>query len=292
MRGLVARRFSLLRQVTTKNVGRFRVQWTFPIPDAGTGNTSLEPTPLVVRGSDAGMPALDAVMLITSPKGRVLALDAARGRRLWEFAPSLRTPLSLCCSRSNRGAAFGRVERAPGAVEPRVYVSTPDARLWALSAASGEPVASFGDGADPAGSVTVADNALGYSLTMAPLFIPRGDIPPEGATRGRDVVVVGISGGEFEARGFVTAYDALTGERLWCFFTVPGPGEFGGDTWPAGLATPFADPAASSSMAKARRSEEPSWRSTPRPAPSCSVTGRAAGSTPLLSPSWPTGSSS
>jgi quinoprotein glucose dehydrogenase len=76
-------RFSLLRQVTTKNVGRLRVEWTFPIPDAGTGNTSLQTTPLVVRGSDAGMPALDAVMLITSPNGRVLALDAARGQRLW-----------------------------------------------------------------------------------------------------------------------------------------------------------------------------------------------------------------
>lgn len=103
-------------------------------------------------------------------------------------------------------------------------------------------MASFGDGAGPAGSVTVADNALGYSLTMAPLFIPRGDIPPGGATRGRDVVVIGISGGEYETRGFVTAYDALTGERLWRFFTVPAPGEFGGDTWPAGLAAPFADP--------------------------------------------------
>jgi alcohol dehydrogenase (cytochrome c) len=137
--------------------------------------------------------------------------------------------------------AFGRVARGADTVEPRVYATTLDARLWALSASTGAPVASFGDGAGPAGSVTVADNARGYSLTMAPLFVPRAQVPEGGAAGGRDLVVVGISGSEFETRGFVTAYDATTGELLWRFQTIPAPGELGGDTWPS-LTGPFADP--------------------------------------------------
>ena len=64
----------------------------------------------------------------------------------------------------------------------------------------------------------VADTMHGYSITAAPLAI-------------RDKVIVGVAGGEFGIRGFLDAYDAATGKRLWRFYTVPGPGEFGNDTW-------------------------------------------------------------
>ncbi len=234
-------RFSMLRQVSTRNVASLKVVWTFAVPDAGVVDNSLQTTPLVVRGRDAGVPAFDAVMLITSPLGRVIALDAGRGVPFWEFAPPLRSPLRVCCSRANRGAAFGKVRRVDGSSEPRVYVATLDARLWALSASTGQSVAGFGDGAGPAGSVTVAENNAGYSLTMAPLFIPRAAIPGGRIGGDKDLVVVGIAGGEFETRGFVTAYDALTGEIAWRFFTVPSPGELGGDTWPSQRGK-FADP--------------------------------------------------
>ena len=59
---------------------------------------------------------------------------------------------------------------------------------------------------------------LGYSITSAPLVV-------------KDKVIVGITGGEFGARGFLDAYDAATGKRLWRWYAVPGPGEFGNDTW-------------------------------------------------------------
>ena len=234
-------RFSLLQQVTTSNAAKLRVAWTFAVPGAGTLDASLQTTPLVIRGSEAGRPDVDALMLLTSPKGRVLALDGASGKLVWEAEPVLRTPLNLCCSMSNRGVAYGRVV-TQGAIEPRVYVATLDARLWAFSATSGIVATSFSDGAGPAGSVTVADNARGSSLTMAPLFISRDNIPPGGATEGKDIVVVGIAGGEFETRGFVTAYNAFTGEQLWRFFTIPEPGEFGSETWPHDVTGPFADP--------------------------------------------------
>jgi PQQ-dependent dehydrogenase (methanol/ethanol family) len=64
----------------------------------------------------------------------------------------------------------------------------------------------------------VADTMLGYSLTSAPLVV-------------KDKVLVGITGGEFGARGFLDAYDAATGKRLWRWYSVPAPGEFGNDTW-------------------------------------------------------------
>jgi alcohol dehydrogenase (cytochrome c) len=234
-------RFSRLSQVSTKNVARLEVAWTFAVPDAGVIDNSLQTTPLVIRGKDAGIRSLDAVMLVTSPLSRVIALDAAKGQPLWEFAPPLRTPRRVCCSSSNRGAAFGKVRRPNGSYEPRVYVATLDARLWAVSATTGQPAAGFGDGAGPSGSVTVADNNAAYSLTMAPLFIPRSAIPSGKSGGGKDLVIVGIAGGEYETRGFVTAYDALTGEMVWRFFTVPSPQEFGGDTWPSPTG-PFAHP--------------------------------------------------
>jgi Glucose dehydrogenase len=228
--------FSLLREINTSNVAGLAVAWTVAIPDAGAGDVSLQTTPLVIRGREAGLPEVDALMFVTSPRGRVLALDGASGKVLWTAEPALREPLKLCCSMTNRGVAFGRV----GLGEPRVYVATPDARLWAFSATDGTTATGFTDGEAP-GAVTVGDNTLGVSLTMAPLFISRDEIPPGGATGGKDVVIVGSSGGEFEARGSLTAFDALTGQQLWRFFTVPAPGEFGGETWPKAVQGPFAD---------------------------------------------------
>lgn len=141
----------------------------------------------------------------------MFALDAETGGQIWEFSAPLRAPLKLCCLASNRGVAFGRVEVSPGVFEGRVYLATLAARLWALDAATGQAKTGFADGVGPLGSVTVADNNAGFSLTMAPLFIPKADIPPGGVTDGKDIVVVGISGAEFETRGFVTAYDAVGG---------------------------------------------------------------------------------
>ncbi len=86
-----------------------------------------------------------------------------------------------------------------------------DAKLTALNQKTGQVV----------WSVQVDDPRAGYSETMAPLYHD-----------GR--VYIGISGAEYEIRGHVTAYEAATGKQLWRFYIIPGPGEFGHDTWPAG----------------------------------------------------------
>jgi alcohol dehydrogenase (cytochrome c) len=88
--------------------------------------------------------------------------------------------------------------------EDRVFMGTLDAHLIALDAMTGKAL----------WKTRVGDVNLAYSITMAPLVI-------------QDRVLVGVGGGEFGIRGFVAAYDVATGEEVWKFYTIPGPGEPG-----------------------------------------------------------------
>jgi len=94
-------------------------------------------------------------------------------------------------------------------LEDKLYMGTLDAHLVALDAKTGSVI----------WDVKVADHTAGYTITGAPLAV-------------RDKIIIGVSGGEFGVRGFLDAYDAKTGERLWRFYTIPGPGEPGHETWP------------------------------------------------------------
>jgi alcohol dehydrogenase (cytochrome c) len=91
-----------------------------------------------------------------------------------------------------------------------LYLGTLDAHLVAIDARNGKPI----------WNVVVGDAKLAYSITMAPLVI-------------KDKVVVGVGGGEYGIRGFIAAYDAKTGNEAWRFYTIPGPGEPGHETWQA-----------------------------------------------------------
>jgi PQQ-dependent dehydrogenase (methanol/ethanol family) len=141
---------------------------------------------------------VDGVMYTTQP-GAVVALDARTGRQIWRYAreQKVRSPYEI--NPFNRGAAV---------LGQRLYVGTLDAALIALDVRTGRPL----------WETQVADSMLGYSLTSAPLVV-------------KDRVLVGITGGEFGARGFLDAYDAATGTRLWRWYSVPAPGELGHDTW-------------------------------------------------------------
>jgi alcohol dehydrogenase (cytochrome c) len=87
-------------------------------------------------------------------------------------------------------------------------MGTLDAHLVAIDAKSGKPL----------WTVLVADDKLAYSITLAPLVV-------------KDKVLVGLGGGEFGIRGFIAAFDAKTGKEAWRFYTIPGPGEPGHDSW-------------------------------------------------------------
>ena len=142
----------------------------------------------------------DGVLYSTGPPSTVVALDARTGRELWRHeSVGFEEVVTVGSTATNRGVAL---------LGDRVFVGTLDARLLALDARDGAV----------RWSAPVADNRHGYTITGAPL-----------AVEGK--VIVGVSGGDVGARGFLDAYDAGTGERAWRFWTVPAPGEPGADTW-------------------------------------------------------------
>lgn len=142
----------------------------------------------------------DGVMYVTEARSRVAALDVRTGRTLWRYEPEL--------PRDLRVLGYPPVNRGVAVLDDRVFVGTLDAHLVALDALSGAV----------RWKVQLGDNAAGYGITSAPLAID-------------GMVIMGISGGEAGIRGFLDAYDAETGERLWRFHTIPGPGEPGHETW-------------------------------------------------------------
>jgi alcohol dehydrogenase (cytochrome c) len=142
----------------------------------------------------------DGIMYLTEPPSTVAALDARTGRRIWRWEAAVPdTTLNIGGPRVNRGVAL---------LDGTVFVSTIDARVVALDAESGVE----------RWTTRVADNSLGYWMSGAPLAID-------------GKVIVGISGAEAGIRGFIDAYDAATGARLWRRYTVPAPGEPGSETW-------------------------------------------------------------
>ncbi len=180
-------RFSPLGEITPANVARLRPAWVYQAQEAGP---PLQATPLVA----------DGVMYVTETRSRVAALDLRTGRTLWRFEPEI--------PKTVRVIGYGPTNRGVALLDDRVYVGTLDAHLVALDAVSGAV----------RWDVEVADNALGYGITSAPLAID-------------GKIIIGVSGGEAGIRGFLDAYDARTGKRVWRFNTVPGPGEPGHDTW-------------------------------------------------------------
>ena len=138
-------------------------------------------------------------MYVSGPPGQVFALDAQTGLEIWKYERRQKVVNPYQTNPFNRGVAV---------LGNRLFFGTLDAAVVALDARTGRVL----------WETHVADTMQGYTITAAPLAI-------------RDKVIVGVAGGEFGIRGFLDAYDAATGKRLWRFYTVPGPGEFGNDTW-------------------------------------------------------------
>ena len=183
---LGGQRYSPLAQITPANVAGLRPAWIYQAAMPGT----LQTSPVVV----------DGVMYLTEFQGHVVALDARSGRVLWRYQQTIPSGLlALGFAPTNRGVAV---------LDSTVFVGSPDARLIALDARSGAV----------RWTVPVADNALGYAITGAPLAVD-------------GLVITGVSGAEAGIRGFVDAYDARTGARRWRFHTIPGAGEPGVETW-------------------------------------------------------------
>ncbi len=142
---------------------------------------------------------VDGILYATAQDDRAFALDARTGRPIWMYQRQLPSDIRPCCGRVNRGLAI---------LGDKVFIGTLDAHVIAIDTKTGAVI----------WDVSAADYRTGNSFTVAPLAV-------------KNLIVIGISGGEYGVRGFIDAYDADTGERKWRFYTVPGPGEPGHDTW-------------------------------------------------------------
>ena len=142
---------------------------------------------------------VDGVMYFTQAPNDVVALDPKTGRAFWIYHYSPSPAARPCCGIVNRGLAI---------LGDTLFMATVDAHLVAIDAKNGRAI--WND--------KVAEAAAGYAMTLAPLVI-------------KDKVLVGVAGGEFGIRGFIAAYQAQTGKESWRFYTIPGPGEPGNETW-------------------------------------------------------------
>jgi alcohol dehydrogenase (cytochrome c) len=141
------------------------------------------------------------VMYVSAPGNQVIAIDAKTGTQLWRY----RRPLP-------EGAiVMHPVSRGVALYGDKVFFASNAAVLVALDARTGKEI----------WTATVEDNKKGYYLSGAPVVAD-------------GKVMVGVSGGEWGIRGFVSAYDVLSGKEAWKSFTIPGPGEPGHETWPPG----------------------------------------------------------
>lgn len=173
--------FSPLRQINQSSLGRLGFAWQYEL---GTSR-GLEASPIVI----------DGVMFAVGDYGRVYALNAATGRKLWTFIPAvdMRYARYACCDVVNRGLAIWK---------GRVYVGALDGYLYCLDARTGRVLWR-------ADSLIDRHKRLPYTVTGAPVIAGH-------------VVVIGNGGADFAGvRGYVSAFDLATGRLAWRFFTVP-----------------------------------------------------------------------
>jgi quinoprotein glucose dehydrogenase len=192
-------RYSPLTQITRENVGRLKVAWSYDSKDAFK-DSEMQSNPIIV----------DGVLYATTPKLRVIALNAATGKEIWAFDPS-------------GSAAAQRRYRHRGVTvyQDRVFFTYRNF-LYALNRKTGAPIPSFGnegridlrEGLDrPADKLSVSASSPGVIF--------------------EDMLIMGSTVPETlpGSPGFIRAFDTKTGKLRWVFRTIPRPGEFGYDTW-------------------------------------------------------------
>jgi alcohol dehydrogenase (cytochrome c) len=153
----------------------------------------------VPDGLHASPLVVDGVIYLSTAWNHVFAIDARTGAELWHYRRRLPAELKYCCGPVNWGVAIR---------DDTLFLGTLDAHLVALDARSGRV----------RWDVEVGKPQDNLSIKSVPLVV-------------KDKVLVGIAGGDFPSRGFLDAYDAASGARVWRFYTVPGAGEPGSETW-------------------------------------------------------------
>jgi quinohemoprotein ethanol dehydrogenase len=190
---LLNQRYSPLTQINRKNVPDLKAVW----------RASLRGSGMSPRAGNQAQPLVhEGVVYIMTGDNDAFAISVETGELLWEFKASIDPKVARpCCSWVGRGLGLG---------EGKVFIGLLDARLVALDQLTGKVL----------WSIQAEDPKLGYAIASAPLYY-------------NGLVITGFAGSDLGTRGRLKAYDAKTGKLRWTFYTVPGPGEFGHDTWPA-----------------------------------------------------------
>jgi quinoprotein glucose dehydrogenase len=192
--------FTTLGQITPENVKQLEVAWTYDTEQAFEGS-EMQANPVIV----------DGVLYATTPKLQVFALNAATGKRLWQFDPN------------NGEGPTSRIRHRGVVVTGNRVLFNYRNRLYALDRETGTTIKTFGDGG-------VVDLRAGLGRPVEGLSV-------SASTPGvvfEDLFIIGSSVPEAlpSAPGDIRAYDVRTGALRWSFHTIPHPGEFGYDTWP------------------------------------------------------------
>jgi quinohemoprotein ethanol dehydrogenase len=185
-------RYSPLTQIDRDTVAQLRPRWRTSLNGSGVGS----------KYSGQAQPLVyEGVIYIPTGANDVFAIDVETGKILWTYEANLDPNISvICCGWMSRGVAMG---------EGKIFAGQLDGKLVALDQATGTVV----------WSVQAEHNDDGFSITSAPLYYD-------------GLVITGFAGGDRASRGRVKAYDAKNGNLVWTFYTIPGPGEIGHDTWP------------------------------------------------------------
>ena len=193
-------RYSPLTQINRQNVGRLKAAWTYDSHDEFK-DSEMQSNPIVV----------DGVLYATTPKLRVIALDAKTGHELWRFDPT-----------GGSGPQRRYRHRGVTVYQDRVFFTHRNF-LWALNKKTGQPIPSFGnegridlrEGLDrPIETISISASSPGVIF--------------------EDSIILGSTVPETlpGSPGHIRSFDAKTGKLRWVFRTIPRPGEFGYDTWP------------------------------------------------------------
>ena len=189
---LYNQRYSPLTSIDRANVGELKGVW----------RTHLNGSGVAPQFSGEAQPLVhDGVIYVITGADDVFALSVETGEILWQYRAQLDpTVTSVCCGWTSRGVGLG---------DGKVFAGMLDGRLIALDERTGKEI----------WSIQAERWQEGFSITSAPLYYD-------------GMVITGFSGAEIGVRGRVKAYDADDGELRWTFYTIPGPGDLGHDTWP------------------------------------------------------------
>lgn len=204
-------RYSTLTDIDTTNVKDLKVAWTYHTGDADTVNHSqIQCNPIIV----------DGVMYATSPKLKLVAVDALTGKEKWVFDPTNGADEGNQRMRfimnNNRGVTYWESDG-----DKRILY-TASSNLYAIDANTGKPITSFGNNG-------IIDLHAGLGRDVDDLFVTA----TSPGIIYKDLLILGtrVSEGSDAAPGHIRAYDVKTGKQAWIFHTIPQPGEFGYDTW-------------------------------------------------------------